>query len=139
MQAPFAIKFLDHVAIRVLDLERSAQWYETVLGLTRFQTDHWGPFPIFMFAGKTGVALFPADPEAPRLTRAQKGVKIDHFAFQVSRTAFEAAQAHFTRLGIPFVLKDHHFYLACFIEDPDGHQIELNTLTLAEEEFYTWL
>ena len=31
------IEFLDHVAIRVADLEASALWYEKVLGLKRYQ------------------------------------------------------------------------------------------------------
>ena len=43
----FKIEFLDHVAIRVKDLEISARWYQEVLGLKRYQLSEWGPFPIF--------------------------------------------------------------------------------------------
>lgn len=56
----FEIDFLDHVAIRVKDLEVSARWYEEVLGLKRYELTQWKPFPLFLLAGKTGVALFPA-------------------------------------------------------------------------------
>ena len=59
----FDISFLDHVAIRVTDLDRSATWYEQTLGLQRYQLPEWGLFPIFMLSGKTGVALFPTKSE----------------------------------------------------------------------------
>ncbi|MEL6970896.1 MAG: hypothetical protein AAFZ63_26380 [Bacteroidota bacterium] len=53
---PFNIDFLDHVAIRVKDLEIYAQWYERTLGLVRYSPEAWQPFPIFLLAGKTGIA-----------------------------------------------------------------------------------
>ena len=48
----FEIAFLDHVAIRVKDMEVSAGWYESVLGLNRYQLPEWGAFPIFLLSGK---------------------------------------------------------------------------------------
>lgn len=33
----FKIEFLDHVAIRVKDIQASAKWYEEVLGLQKYQ------------------------------------------------------------------------------------------------------
>jgi catechol 2,3-dioxygenase-like lactoylglutathione lyase family enzyme len=44
------IEFLDHVAIRVADIEASAKWYEKVLGLKRYQLPEWGDFPIFLLS-----------------------------------------------------------------------------------------
>ncbi|MBT8320819.1 MAG: VOC family protein, partial [Eudoraea sp.] len=32
MKTPFKLQFLDHVALRVNDLEQSADWYEKVIG-----------------------------------------------------------------------------------------------------------
>ncbi|MEZ4794777.1 MAG: VOC family protein [Flavobacteriaceae bacterium] len=54
MPHPFHIDFLDHVALRVRDLEVSVAWYEKVLGLKKYQLPEWGPFPIFMLSGKSG-------------------------------------------------------------------------------------
>ena len=57
----FEIRFLDHVAIRVSDVETSVNWYEKTLGLRRMKMTEWGDFPIFMSCGKTGIAIFPAN------------------------------------------------------------------------------
>jgi len=77
------IEFLDHVAIRVADMDASAKWYEKVLGLKRYQLPEWGDYPIFLLAGKSGIALFPANATDPKLDPISKNVKIDHFAFNV--------------------------------------------------------
>lgn len=55
----FQRRFLDHVAIKVRDMERSAQWYEQVLGLKRYTFAAWGGIPLLLLAGKSGIALFP--------------------------------------------------------------------------------
>ena len=91
MNNPIKIEFLDHVAIRVKDIEDSACWYEEVLGLKRIQFSEWGDFPIFMLQGKSGVALFPANLSDAELVSKSKNVKIDHFAFNVNRENFEKA------------------------------------------------
>src|SRR4051794_34794800 len=51
---------LDHVAIAVADVARSAQWYIEVLGLERLHGDVWKDVPLFVGKGETGIAIFPA-------------------------------------------------------------------------------
>lgn len=132
----FKIDFLDHVAIRVKDLKVSACWYEDVLGLKRYEPAHWRPFPIFLLAGKTGVALFPAKMGDQVLDPSSKHIKIDHFAFQLSPEDFAKARTHYTQLGIAYDFQDHHYFHSLYTQDPDGHTVELTTLVVAEEDFY---
>ena len=132
----FKIDFLDHVAIRVRDLAASAAWYKRVLGLTEYKVPEWGEFPIFLMAGKSGIALFPASPDDPPLPPQSKNVKIDHFAFNVSRTNYDAAKKHYAREGIAFSESDHHYFHSIYTRDPDGHTVELTTIVVPETEFY---
>lgn len=118
------VNFLDHVAIRVPSPETSAQWYESILGLTPFQSEtHWGKYPIMVQAGKTGIALFPTK-EGDDLTYINSRM---HIAFQVDRESFRAFQHQFEQQGIEFSFEDHHYFHSIYLEDPDGYKIELTT------------
>jgi len=132
----FKIDFLDHVAIRVADLEASANWYGDVLGLKRYQLPEWGKFPIFLLSGKSGIALFPAVTSDPQLNSLSKNVKIDHFAFHVSRENFEKAKKKYLELNLDFNLQDHHYFESIYTQDPDGHTVELTTLKVSSKDFY---
>ena len=136
MTEPFDIEFLDHVAIRVRDIEKSAKWYELVFGFQRDKFKEWGEFPIFLLSGKTGIALFPANVNDPELNSNSRNVKIDHFAFNVTRDNFEKAKKRLSKLGIEFELQNHHFFESLYFKDLDGHQLELTTILVNEEEFY---
>ena len=130
------LEFLDHVALRVADIEASAKWYEKVLGLKRYQLPEWGDFPIFLLAGKSGIALFPAKTTDPELQPTSKNVKIDHFAFNVNNENFEKAKKRYAELDLDFNIQDHYFFESIYTKDPDGHTVELTTLKVNEQEFY---
>lgn len=130
------LEFLDHVAIRVADMEASAFWYEKVLGLKRYQLPEWGDFPIFLLAGKSGIALFPANTNDTQLDPGSKNVKIDHFAFNVTRENFQKAKKRYAELNLDFHIQDHHYFDSMYTKDPDGHTVELTTIKVKEEDFY---
>ena len=132
----FEIAFLDHVAIRVADMEASAQWYEITLGLKRYKVEKWGKFPVFLLAGKTGVALFPANTNEPELITNSKNAGIDHYAFNVTQENFKKAKAHYESLQISYTFKDHFYFHSLYTKDPDGHTVELTTLVVDETDFY---
>ena len=131
-----SLDFLDHVAIRVKDLNTSADWYEKVLGLKRYQLPEYGEFPIFLLSGKSGIALFPANLNDTKIELDSKNVKIDHFAFNVTKENFEKAKKRYTELNLDFNIQDHHYFHSIYTEDPDGHTVELTTIMVNENEFY---
>lgn len=123
----FKIDFLDHVAIRVKDLETSAAWYEKVLGMERWHPEEWQPFPIMMLAGDAGVAIFPLRPQDPEPRESPDAVRIDHFAFRVNQENFDLARARYDELGLKYRIANHHWFLSMYTFDPDGHEVELTT------------
>ncbi len=131
----FQIGFLDHVAIRVKDIEVSAKWYEDVLGLKRYCLKEWGPFPLFLLSGRSGVAIFPANGSDPRIP-ISKNVRIDHFAFNVTSENFKLARKRYEEMGIEYRFEDHHYFHSIYTRDPDGHEVELTTIVVNEKEFY---
>ena len=131
----FKLQALDHVAVRCMDVERSAKWYAEVLGLVRYDIPEWKPFPVFMLSDGFGVALFPAtDGQAPDALKARM-VQIDHFAFRVTRADFDAALSQYDRLGLTYNVQDHTYFHSVYTDDPDGHTVELTTLVVSEADF----
>ena len=113
--------FLDHVAIRVRDVEASADWYHEVLGLQRFQPEEWQPFPAMMLAGDSGIALFPdRDPPTSQDTK-----DAFHIAFRIDLEDLGRTRAHLEDLGIPVSFEDHHYFHSIYFRDPDGYRLEL--------------
>jgi len=136
MSDSFKIRALDHVAIRVKDFASSIAWYEKVLGLKKYQLEKWEPYPIFLMAGRCGVALFPAENFESTLDPNSKHIKIDHFAFNVDRDNYDKAKEQFNKMEITFIEKDHHYFHSVYLTDPDGHIVELTTIAIDEDEFY---
>ena len=134
---PFKINFLDHVAIRVKDVDVSIAWYSRVMGLKKYQLEKWGEFPVFMLSGKTGIAIFPANLDDEKFDRLSRNVKIDHFAFNVSNEDFKKAQNYFKEIDESFKFQDHHYLHSIYLKDPDDHTVELTTLLVDDHEFYT--
>ena len=132
----FEVGFLDHVAIRVKDIELSAKWYENVLGLSRLIVPEWDNCPVFMSCGKTGVAIFPANLSDPEIDKGSKNTGVSHFAFNVSNEDFEKAQKHYENLKIEFDFQDHYYFHSIYTKDPDGHVVELTTIVAEESTFY---
>lgn len=132
---PFKINFLDHVAIMVKDMEVSARWYQKVLGLQKYELPEWGAYPIFLLAGKSGIALFPVKADGEE-NKSDPSIRIDHFAFNVTRDAFDKALKWYEELGLKHTVRDHHHFISVYTQDPDGHTVELTTLVGEESSFY---
>ena len=116
---------IDHIAMGVRDVERSAKWYIDVLGFERLHEGMWNGVPTFIGKGNTGIALFPAARE-PKLA-SQREIRMLHLAFRADRENFIAAQGELKKRGIKFEFEDHEISHSIYFYDPDGHQLEITT------------
>jgi catechol 2,3-dioxygenase-like lactoylglutathione lyase family enzyme len=117
---------IDHVALSVRDVERSAQWYIDVLGFEKRYADVWGGVPTFIGKGTTAIALFPARNRDSKDSAPAK-IRILHLAFRADRKNFLAAQDDLKRRGIRFEFQDHEISHSIYFRDPDGHELEITT------------
>jgi catechol 2,3-dioxygenase-like lactoylglutathione lyase family enzyme/uncharacterized protein YunC (DUF1805 family) len=128
--AGIRVKAIDHVTLVVKDLDRSRRFYVDVLGM------HEVPRPAFSFAGSwfqagaTQVHLIrefaESGPAGNLLPEHLRSSRTQHVAFAVDDA--EAAVARLRELGVPVLAGPKprpDGYLQVFVQDPDGHVIEL--------------
>ncbi|MGH7983378.1 MAG: VOC family protein [Candidatus Udaeobacter sp.] len=123
---------IDHVAIGVPDVERSAKWYIEVLGFERLHEGMWNAVPTFIGKGNTALALFPASPDSKSTPSTHRDIRILHLAFRANRENFLAAQRELEKRGIKFEFQDHEIAHSIYFSDPDGHQLEITTYELPQ-------
>jgi len=126
----FEIDALDHVALSVQDVGRSAQWYADVLGFKRLHEDKWSGIPVFVGNGDAAIALFPASDEVGSTSTDRSAVRTLHFAFRTDRENFLRAQDELKKRAIPFEFQDHEISHSIYFRDLDGHKIEITTYQL---------
>ena len=122
---------IDHVALSVRDVERSAQWYMDVLGFEPRYERLWNGIPTFIAKGTTAIALFPARNHDSKKTPAHAAsMDMLHLAFRADRKNFLAAQRELKERGIKFEFQDHEISQSIYFHDPDGHELEITTYEL---------
>src|SRR5437867_13274156 len=84
----FEIEALDHIALSVRDVERSAQWQADDLGFKRRHEGMWDGVPIFVGNGDAAIALFPACEEIGSTSRDRAAVRTLHFAIRADHENF---------------------------------------------------
>ncbi len=119
---------IDHVALSVRDVERSAQWYIEVLGFEPLYQEMWNGVPTFVGKGSTALALFPADSSAQ--AQSNNPVRMLHLAMRATHDNFLFAQDELRKRGIAFEFEDHQISHSIYFRDPDGHQLEITTYEL---------
>src|SRR5438105_2484466 len=131
---------IDHIAMSVHDIERSAQWYIDILGFEHRHKGVWDGVPTFIGKGKTALALFPAKSNttstslaavaSAKAAPARDEIRMLHLAFRADRKNFLAAQEELKRHGIKFEFEDHEISRSIYFCDPDGHKLEITTYQL---------
>lgn len=134
MTRPFLTQGIDHIALNVRDVRKSAEWYRDVLGFERRYGDIWGDRPIVVGAGTTSLALFQIDganASGPDASRDRVGLR--HVAFRVDALNFQRAQDDLRRRGITFEFQDHTISQSIYFIDPDGYELEITTYDLGSD------
>lgn len=126
----FEVEGLDHVALAVRDVERSANWYVEVLGFERRYEGMWNDVPVFVVRGETAIALFPRGNDRALPSQSREPGRILHLALRANRKNFSAAQRDLTSRGIAFHFQDHEISHSIYFRDPDGIELEITTYEL---------
>jgi len=121
--AALRVKGLDHVVLRVADMDRAIAFYEEVLGLhveRRLEA-------IGLVQLRAGAAMIDL---VPRTEDEDDGRNMDHFAVRIEEMDVAALTAHLKRHGIdPGEVRRRYgaegYGSSLYITDPDGNTVEL--------------
>src|SRR3990172_1346393 len=126
------IRGLDHVVLRVTDLERALRFYCGVLGCAQERrSDALGL--VQLRAGAALVDLVPVDSPLGRLggpAPSETGRNVDHFALQLESFDEAELRAHLAAHGVaPGDVAQRYGALgmgpSMYVRDPDGNVVEL--------------
>jgi catechol 2,3-dioxygenase-like lactoylglutathione lyase family enzyme len=130
--APFRLKSLDHLVLRVADLDRARAFYEGVLGCT---FEKWQEkFGLLQLrAGASLIDLVALDGPLGRMGGAgagREGRNVDHFCLGVAPFDERALRAHLAAHGVECGEAVPRYGAegmgpSLYITDPDGNVVEL--------------
>jgi catechol-2,3-dioxygenase len=124
------VKELGHVVLYVRDLERSRRFYRDVLGWREISPEGGMRFPAAAFSsGRTHheLLLIEVGQSAAPIPSGRR-VGMYHFGLKVGTTDDELREARdaLQKAGAKVTgASDHGVTHSLYIEDPDGHEIEL--------------
>ena len=130
--AAIAIRGIDHVVLRIRDLDASLRFYCEALGCTvERRIDALGL--IQLRAGTSLIDLVPLDSPLGKNGGAPPGAEarnMDHFALQLEAFDEDAIRAHLAAHGLSAGESEDRYGaegtgLSIYLNDPDGNVIEL--------------
>jgi glyoxylase I family protein len=130
--SPFSLRAIDHVVLRIRDLEASLHFYCDVLGCTLDKRQEAIGL-IQVRAGSSLIDLVPLDGMLGRRGGAgpkSEGRNLDHFAIQIAPFEEDKICAHLAAHGIEVVESGQRYGAegtgpSVYILDPDGNTVEL--------------
>jgi glyoxylase I family protein len=129
---PFATKGLDHIVLRVRDLEQSLRFYTSALdGSVERRSDALGLIQVRL--GASLIDLVPVEGPLGKLGGAAPGRdarNLDHFALSISPFDEGALRAHLIAHGVePGDVGQRYgaegMGPSMYVRDPDGNTVEL--------------
>jgi len=141
------IKQIHHVAYRCKDARQTVEFYtqhlnmDFILAISEDRvpsTKEPDPYMhVFLDAGNGNILAFFELPSSPEMGRDNNTPEwVQHIAFELEDVAdLEQAQAELQASGIEVVgPTDHGIIRSIYFFDPNGHRIELTTVTASEQE-----
>ena len=126
------IRELDHIVLRVVDLDKMLRFYVDVLGCSvERRQDEIGL--VQLRAGSALVDLVPVDGKLGRMGGAapgREGRNVDHFCFRVEPFDAEAIHQHLARHGVQAGPVSQRYGAegegpSIYLDDPEGNTVEL--------------
>ena len=123
---------MDHIVLRVKDVEESLRFYTEILGMESERVDQWRAgeirFPSARINADTIIDFFGSDQELI----GKEGVKNqDHYCMVIEKTDMEALKARFEAIGVDIQAGpgkrwgSHGDGISLYIYDPDNNVVEL--------------
>ena len=132
MHPPFALRSIDHVVLRVVDIDRMAGFYRDVLGCTDERTQ--SEIGLYQLrAGNSLIDLVTIDGKLGAMGGAAPGAEgrnVDHFAIAVAPFDEDAIRAHLDHHGVRVEQAGPRYGAegegpSIYISDPEGNIVEL--------------
>jgi glyoxylase I family protein len=130
---PFRVQCIDHIVLRVQDLQRSVDFYNRVLQCTVVKTRPDLRL-IHLRAGMSMIDLIAVDGKLGRrggVAAAKVGRNVDHFCLQIEPFNEIEIERHLQEQGVATQGKAATNFgaggdgLSLYLADPDGNVIEL--------------
>jgi catechol 2,3-dioxygenase-like lactoylglutathione lyase family enzyme len=141
------IEKIHHVAYRCRDAKETVEFYtkhlnmEFILAISEDRvpsTKEPNPYMhIFLDAGNGNILAFFELPKSPDMGRDENTPRwVQHIAFQLgSQAELMQAKADLEKAGLEVVgPTDHGIIQSIYFFDPNGHRIELTTITATSEQ-----
>ena len=123
---------MDHIVLRVKDVEESLRFYTEILGMESERVDQWRAgeirFPSARINADTIIDFFGSDQEPI----GKEGAKNqDHYCMVIEKTDMEALKARFEAIGVDIQAGpgkrwgSHGDGISLYIYDPDNNVVEL--------------
>lgn len=118
---------IDHIALRVANIDTSANWYEARFGFIKIR--EWkGVRMIGKGAVRIGLFLVPTPTPPSSAANEPSRLVADHFALNVAADRFQDTIDRLRAAGVKLTeVEDTGIAYSVFMTDPDGYRVELTT------------